>query len=145
MPALHVRVKRVRTLGCSRLCWLHGGWRWLRWGGGGALARACPGCSVGSPLLAFFVGLRVGHVLKLLRAAGENFGGEDAIPLVDRDSYQPLELPRKQAVSPEGDQQLPCFVKDLHAILHSVGNPDMTIAVDGHAFGSREVSRAVPI
>jgi hypothetical protein len=94
-------------------------------------------------LLAQHVGFRIRDVLKLLRSTGIYLGSEDAIALVDRDTHQALELSWQQSVATQGNQQLPLFVENLYPILHSIRYPDMTIAIDGHAFRPRKVPRPI--
>src|SRR5215472_11238454 len=45
----------------------------------------------------------------------------------------------------KNDQQLPLLVEDLHPVLHAVGNPDMTVAVDRHSLRSRKIARTVAV
>ena len=101
--------------------------------------------SLGSAFLVLSIGFGVGDILKLLSSSGKNLGREHAIPLVDGDGYQSLKLAGQQSVSTDGDQQLPFFVEDLNAILHAVGDPDVSVAINGDAFRPGEIARAVAV
>ena len=46
-------------------------------------------------------------------------------------------------MSAHPDEQLARGGKHLHAVLHTVGDPDVTIAVNGDSFGPREVAGTV--
>lgn len=35
------------------------------------------------------------------------------------------------------------LIENLHAILHTVRNPDVAVAIDGHSLGPCEITRAI--
>src|SRR5580693_6560873 len=93
--------------------------------------------------LACLLGLSVGHIAELLHPAGEDLRSEDAILLIDGQTGYALKHTGEKSVATETDQQLRFLVEDLDAILLSIDHPDVVIAIDGNALGTREVSWAV--
>jgi len=96
------------------------------------------------PAFEFLSGLSLGHVTELLHSAGKYLRGENAVLFVNCDILQTGEQARENALRRAHIDQQPAFRGiDLHPVLHRIGHPDVTVAVDGNALGHGKIPRTI--